>query len=153
MLPPLIPALTWLALLFRYPGRTLAVALPLLCILLGLAVWVQWQEKSDEKLLAQLQISLEYAPEQCSPDLPLLVLIDNTSGRALASLSWRIAAYRPGERVNLVEERYNNPAYSDDSPLAAGQHWESCLPLPQLRTGYRASTLEFRVENRKGRFL
>lgn len=153
MLPPLIPVLTWLALLFKYPKRTLAVALPLLCILLGLAAWVQWQEKSNEELLAQLQMSIEYAPQQCPADLPLLVRIDNTSERALESLSWRIAAYRPGERVNLVEERYNNPSYGDDTPLAAGQHWEHCLPLPQLRSGYRATSLEFRIENRKGRFL
>lgn len=150
---PLIPALTWIALLVRYPKRTLAVALPLLALLLVIAARVQWVETRTESLLAQLQMSIEYAPQDCPADLPLRVRIDNNSGRALDSLSWRIAAYRPGERTNLVEERYNSPAYSGDSPLAAGQHWEHCLPLPQLRSGYRASSLEFRIEQRKGRFL
>ena len=153
MLPPFIPILAWFALLLRYPKRTLAVILPVLCTLLGVAVWVQWQEKTNEKLLAQLQMTVRLAPEHCPADLPLYVRIDNTSERALESLSWRIAAYRPGERTNLVEERYNNPAYTGDSPLAAGQHWEHCLPLPQLRSGYRAATLEFRIEKRQGRFL
>lgn len=153
MLPPLIPVLTWFTLLVKYPQRTLAVAIPLLTVLLTLAVWVQWQEKSNERLLAQLQMTLEYAPDECPADMPLLVRVDNTNGRALESLSWRIAAYRPGERTNLVEERYNSPSYGGDNPLAAGQHWQHCLPLPQLRSGYRAATLEFRIENRKGRFL
>lgn len=153
MLPPLIPLLTWLALLLRYPRRTLAVAVPLLGVLLTLAIWVQWQEKTNQRRLAQLQMSIEYLPGECPADLPLRVRIANTSDKALDSLSWRIAAYRPGERTNLVEERYNNPAYSGDSPLAAGQHWEHCLPLPRLRSGYRAATLEFRIENRRGRFL
>lgn len=150
---PLIPALTWLALLLRYPKRTLAVAVPLLSVLLLLAAWVQWQEKTTEQLLAQLEISIDYVPAQCGAEKPLLVRIDNTSDRALDSLSWRIAAYRPGERINLVNERYNSPAYAGDSPLVAGQHWEHCLPLPELRSGYRAATLEFRIENRQGRFL
>ncbi len=150
---PLIPALTWLALLLRYPRRTLAVVVPLLLVLLTLAIWVQWQEKTTEQLLARLEISIDYAPERCEADVPLLVQVNNTSGRALDSLSWRIAAYRPGERINLVNQRYNSPAYSGDSPLAPGQHWEHCLPMPELRSGYRASTLEFRIENRKGRFL
>lgn len=35
---PLIPALTWLALLLRYPRRTLAVVVPLLLVLLTLAI-------------------------------------------------------------------------------------------------------------------
>lgn len=114
---------------------------------------MQWQEKTTEQLLARLEISIDYAPERCEADVPLLVQVNNTSGRALDSLSWRIAAYRPGERINLVNQRYNSPAYSGDSPLAPGQHWEHCLPMPELRSGYRASTLEFRIENRKGRFL
>lgn len=153
MLPPLLPALTWIALLLRYPKRTLAVAIPLFSLLLALAVWVQWQEKSNEQLLAQLQMTLEYAPDSCPEDMPLLVRIENSSSRPLDSLGWRIAAYRPGERTNLVEERYNNPVYSGDSPLAPGQHWQHCLPLPELRSGYRPATLEFRVEKRQGRFL
>ncbi len=153
MLPPLIPVLTWLTLLVRYPRRTLAVALPLLSIVLVLAVWVQWQEKTNEQQLARLEITVTHAPQLCHADTPLLVRIVNTSEQPLDSLSWRIAAYRPGERVNLVEERYNNPSYSGDSPLIPGQHWEHCLPLPQLRSGYRAESLEFRIENRKGRFL
>lgn len=120
MLPPLIPVLTWFTLLVKYPQRTLAVAIPLLTVLLTLAVWVQWQEKSNERLLAQLQMTLEYAPDECPADMPLLVRVDNTSGRALETLSWRIAAYRPGERTNLVEERYNSPSCGTTALRMAG---------------------------------
>lgn len=35
MLPPVLIPLTWLALLLRYPKRTLAIGLPLLALLPG----------------------------------------------------------------------------------------------------------------------
>jgi hypothetical protein len=152
MLPPLIPVLAWFALLLRYPLRTLAVAMPLLGLILALGIWLQWQEKTTERLLNELSITLTYAPQSCPADLPLQVSIHNNTDRNLISLNWRIAAYRPGERINLVEERYNNPAYSDNSPLVAGQQWQHCLPLPQLRSGYRAVSLKFRAEYRRGQF-
>lgn len=153
MPPLLLPLMTWIALLLRYPKRTLAVAVPLFSLLLGLALWVQWREHSTEQLLAQLDIQLSYAPSACPHDLPLQVSLHNTTGKALHSLHWRIAAYRPGERTNLVEERYNNPAFDNTQPLAPNARWHSCLPLPDLRSGYRPTSLEFRAVQRRGHFV
>ncbi len=148
----LLPLLTWAALLLRYPKRTLAVAVPLFSLIIMLALWLQWQESSTEQRLAGLELQLVYAPEQCPAEQPLQVSLHNTSDLALHSLSWRIAAYRPGERTNLVEDRYNNPVFDSRQPLQPDARWQSCLPLPALRSGYRASTLEFRAEQRRGHF-
>lgn len=152
MPPFLLPLITWGALLLRYPRRTLAVALPLVLGLLTLAGWVQWQEQSNKKLLSQLEISLHYNPEVCSADRPLQVQLHNGSERALLALQWHIAAYRPGERTNLTQQGYNSPVYDSRQALAPAANWQQCLPLPELRPGYRASTLEFAAERLRGQF-
>lgn len=152
MPPFLLPLITWGALLLRYPRRTLAVALPLVLLLLTLAGWVQWQEHSNRKLLARLEISLQYSPQDCPAERPLLVQLHNGSPRALLALQWQIAAYRPGERTNLTQQGYNSPVYDSRQPLSPAAQWQHCLPLPELRPGYRASTLEFAAERLRGQF-
>lgn len=152
MLPPALIPLTWLALLLRYPKRTLAIGLPVLAVLASIAGWLIIDERNNQRLLDQLDIQINYAPQQCSPDAPLRVQLSNNSDQSLRALQWRIAAYRPGENINLVETLYTEARYSSSSPLVAGAQWQSCLPLPSLRAGYRASTVEFRAERRQGQF-
>ena len=153
MLPPALIPLTWLALLLRYPKRTLMIGVPLLAILSSIAAWLIIDERRTHRQLDQLDIHLSYAPEQCPPDTPLSVQLSNNTSHALQDLHWRIAAYRPGENINLVETLFTQARYSGSSPLVAGAQWQKCLPLPSLRAGYRASTLEFYAERRQGRFV
>jgi hypothetical protein len=67
-------------------------------------------------------------------------------------LRWRIAAYAPGDTVNLADNQYDAPRYRGPGELQAGANWEDCLPLPPLRPGYRPQTLEFRAERLQGSF-
>ncbi|MEK5768846.1 multidrug transporter, partial [Acinetobacter schindleri] len=79
-------------------------------------------------------------------DRPLAVELKNGSDRPLLELRWRIAAYRPGDSVNLADTSFDSPRYRAPNALLGGDSWHDCLPLPPLRPGYRASTLEFRAE-------
>ncbi|HKM37370.1 MAG TPA: multidrug transporter [Thiopseudomonas sp.] len=153
MLPAAFIPLTWLALLLRYPQRTLMIGVPLLTLLAGIAGWVILDERNNQRLLDHLDIQISYAPAQCSADTPLYVQLSNNTDKSLKDLQWRIAAYRPGENINLVETLFTEARYSSSSPLVAGAQWQTCLPMPSLRAGYRASTLEFRVERRQGHFV
>ena len=71
-----------------------------------------------------------------------------TAGRVRAHFE----AWLPGESINLVQVHYDNPRYSLPQPLPAGQTWQDCLPLPALRRGYRAASLEYRATNLHGVF-
>jgi hypothetical protein len=97
-------------------------------------------------------VRLNYAPEQCPVGKPLLVLINNGNKVPLTELRWRIAAYAPGENINLAEENYSSPRYRGPGELLADSQWQDCLPLPPLRAGYRPQTLEFRAEHLQGSF-
>ncbi len=153
MLPPVLIPLTWLALLLRYPKRTLAIGLPLLAVLGSIAAWLILDQRNNQYLLDHLDMQISYAPEQCPAATPLLVQLRNNTDKSLKDLQWRIAAYRPGENINLIETLFTESRYTSSSPLVAGAQWQTCLPLPSLRAGYRASTLEFRVERRQGKFV
>ena len=153
MLPPLLIPLTWIALLLRYPKRTLAIGVPIIVVLASIAGWLILDERNNQQLLDHLDIQISYAPTQCPPDTPLLVQLGNNTDKSLKDLQWRIAAYRPGENINLVETLFTEARYSSSSPLVAGAQWQTCLPMPSLRAGYRANTLEFRIERRQGSFV
>jgi hypothetical protein len=147
-----ILVLSWLILLIRYPSKALPVSLAAL-IGLGLVTsWVLWQESRVNRHLANLELRLDYAPDHCPADRPLAITLRNASPAPLMELNWQVAAYRPGDSVNLVENRYDTPRYSGPGDLQPGASWEHCLPLPILRSGYRASTLEFRAERLQGSF-
>jgi len=153
MLPPALIPITWLALLLRYPKRTLAIGVPLLLLLASIAGWLVIGERNNQRLLDHLDMQITYAPQQCPSNAPLLVHLRNNTDKSLKDLKWRIAAYRPGETTNLIETLFTEAHYSSASPLVAGAEWQTCLPLPSLRAGYRASTLDFRIERRQGNFV
>lgn len=144
--------LTWIVLLIRYPARALSVSMGALLGLGLVASWVIWQEGREARHLAHLELRMEYAPERCPANRPLAMSLKNASPAALSELRWEIAAYRPGDSVNLAEHLYESPRYRGPGELLAGDTWQDCLPLPTLRPGYRASTLEFRAERVQGRF-
>ncbi|MDP3816107.1 multidrug transporter [Pseudomonas sp.] len=152
MLIGAILLLSWLILLLRYPGKALPISLAALTGLALVASWVLWQESRENRHLAHLELRLSYAPDTCPADRPLALELQNGSSAALLELHWQIAAYRPGDSVNLAERLYDSPRYSGPGELLPGASWHSCLPLPTLRRGYRASTLEFRAEQLHGSF-
>ncbi|MEX6501325.1 multidrug transporter [Pseudomonas zhanjiangensis] len=144
--------LSWLVLLIRYPSKALPITLAALIGLGLVASWVLWQESREERHLAHLQLRLVYDPQTCPANLPLALTLKNGSDAALVQLHWQIAAYRPGDRINLAERLYESPRYRGPGDLLPGATWQDCLPLPTLRSGYRPSTLEFRAERLQGSF-
>jgi hypothetical protein len=144
--------LTWLILLLRYPSRALPVSLAAALGLGLVAMWVVWEDSRDTRRLERLELRLNYAPEQCPAGRPLLVLVNNGNDVPLTELRWRIAAYTPGDSINVADDNYTSPRYRGPGELLGGSQWQDCLPLPPLRAGYRPQTLEFRAEHLQGSF-
>jgi hypothetical protein len=144
--------LTWLILLLRYPAKALPVSLAAALGLGLVALWVLWEDSRQTRQLERLEIRLDFAPQQCPAGRPLLVLISNGNKVPLLELRWRVAAYAPGDTVNLADDTYTAPRYRGPGELLAGSQWQDCLPLPPLRAGYRPQTLEFRAEHLQGSF-
>ena len=144
--------LTWLVLLLRYPAKALPITLAAVCGLGLVALLVIWQDSREASQLARLELRLAYAPEHCPADRALQVHMKNGNQAPLTELRWRVAAYAPGDTVNLAENTYNAPRYRGPGELQPGAEWKDCLPLPPLRAGYRPQTLEFRAEHLQGSF-
>ena len=102
MLFGILLVVTWLILLIRYPHKALPVSLVALLGIGLLAGWVLWQEARDEERLTRLELSLDYAPDQCPAHRPLRVTLRNTSSLPLRELTWRIAAYPLEDDLNLT---------------------------------------------------
>lgn len=147
-----ILVLSWFILLIRYPAKALPISLAALAGLGLVASWVLWQESRENRNLAHLELRLSYAPESCPADRPLELHLHNGSEAALQELRWQVSAYRPGDSINLAQRLFEAPRYSGPGELLPGADWQTCLPLPTLRSGYRASTLEFRAEQLQGTF-
>jgi hypothetical protein len=143
---------TWLILLLRYPSRALPVSLAAAVGLGVVAAFVVWEDSRDEQRLERLQLRVDYMPQQCPTGRPLLVLINNGNKVSLTELRWKIAAYAPGDTVNLAEDTYTAPRYRGPGDLLPGSQWQDCLPMPPLRPGYRPQTLEFRAVRLQGTF-
>ena len=144
--------ITWLVLLLRYPSKALPVSLAAALGLGLVAAWVVRLDNREVKQLARLELRISYAPEQCPADRPLLLKMNNGNDVPLTELRWRIAAYAPGDTVNLADNQYAAPRYRGPGELQAGANWQDCLPMPPLRPGYRPQTLEFRAERLQGSF-
>ncbi|ROM66927.1 multidrug transporter [Pseudomonas brassicacearum] len=152
MLIGVLLIITWLILLLRYPAKALPVSLAAFVGLGLVAAWVLWQENRDTRQLARLELRITYAPEHCPADRPLSLTLNNGNDVPLTELHWRIAAYAPGDTINLADTPYTAPRYRGPGELQAGASWQDCLPLPALRPGYRPQTLEFRAERLQGSF-
>lgn len=152
MLIGIVLILSWLILLMRYPAKALSVSLAALLGLGLVATWVLWQDSQETRQLDRLELRLSYSPEQCPSDTPLRVELHNGNDVPLLALRWRVAAYRPGDTVNLADNVYAAPRYRGPGELKAGGDWQDCLPVPPLRPGYRPQTVEFRAEHLQGSF-
>lgn len=144
--------ITWLILLLRYPAKALPVSMAAVVGLGLVAMWVIWSDSREVKQLERLGLRIVYAPEHCPADRPLKLTLNNANDVPLTELRWRIAAYAPGDTVNLADNQYAAPRYRGPGELQAGGNWEDCLPIPPLRPGYRPQTLEFRAERLQGSF-
>lgn len=152
MLIGVLLIITWLILLLRYPAKALPVSLAAVVGLALVAGWVLWQESRETRQLARLELRLVHAPQQCPADRPLLLTMNNGNDVPLTALRWRVAAYAPGDTINLADNQYDTPRYRGPGQLQPGADWQDCLPLPPLRSGYRPQTLEFRAERLQGNF-
>ena len=115
-------------------------------------MWVVWLDNREIKQLARLELRISYAPEQCPADRPLQLKMNNGNDVPLTELRWRIAAYAPGDTVNLADNQYTAPRYRGPAncrPVATGK---TVCRMPPLRPGYRPQTLEFRAERLQGSF-
>lgn len=142
--------ITWLILLLRYPAKALPVSLAAAVGLGFVAVWVVWLDNREAAQLARLELRISYAPQDCPADRPLKLTLNNGNDVPLTELRWRVAAYAPGDTVNLADNVYAAPRYRGPGELQAGATWDDCLPTPPLRPGYRPQTLEFRAEHLQG---
>ncbi|WP_297835980.1 multidrug transporter [Pseudomonas sp.] len=152
MLIGIVLVLSWLILLLRYPTKALPVSLAAVLCLGLVAAWVVWQDSTETRQLERLELRLSYSPEQCPTDRPLRIELHNGNKVPLLALQWRVAAYRPGDTVNLADDVYAAPRYRGPGELQAGGDWQDCLPAPPLRPGYRPETVEFRAEHLQGDF-
>ncbi|MBC3346304.1 MULTISPECIES: multidrug transporter [Pseudomonas] len=152
MLIGVLLVITWLILLLRYPAKALPVSLAAFVGLGLVAAWVIWEDSRETRQLARLDLRVSYAPDRCPADRPLLLNMTNGNDVPLIELRWRIAAYAPGDTINLADNQYTAPRYRGPGELQPGADWQDCLPLPPLRPGYRPQTLEFRAERLQGSF-
>jgi hypothetical protein len=152
MLIGVLLVITWLILLLRYPAKALPVSLAAFVGLGLVAAWVLWQENRETRQLDRLELRITYAPEHCPADRPLSLNVNNGNDVPLTELRWRIAAYAPGDTINLADNPYDAPRYRGPGALQAGANWQDCLPVPPLRPGYRPQILEFRAERLHGTF-
>lgn len=152
MLIGVLLVITWLILLLRYPAKALPVSLAAFVGLGLVAAWVLWEDNRETRQLARLDLRVTHAPERCPADRPLLLNMTNGNDVPLIELRWRIAAYAPGDTINLADNQYTAPRYRGPGELQPGADWQDCLPLPPLRPGYRPQTLEFRAERLQGSF-
>jgi hypothetical protein len=148
-----ILVLSWLILLIRYPSKALPITLIALIGLGIVAGVVVWQESRENRHLANLELRLSYDPQRCPADRPLAIDLTNSSSAVLTELQWQVAAYRPGDSVDLAQGLYEAPRYSGPGDLQPGASWQHCMPLPSLRSGYRPSSLEFRAQRLQGSFV
>ncbi|MCF7201893.1 multidrug transporter [Pseudomonas oligotrophica] len=152
MLIGVLLVLTWLILLLRYPLRAAPISLGAALALALVAGWVLVEEQREARLIARLELQLQHRADLCPAARPLWVKLTNHGPRSLLALSWRVAAYAPGTRLNVAERSFETPDYQEPGELQPGASWEACMPLPPLRAGYRPSTLTFRAEDLDGRF-
>ncbi len=141
--------ISWLFLLIRYPKKALPISLVALAGLAMVGLSVLWQDNRELAQLARMGLHFQYAAEECPADKPLQVSMKNVP---MTELQWRLAAFAPGDTVNLVQDDYDAPRYRGPGQLQPGASWKDCLPVPPLRPGYRAQTLEWRAERVQGSF-
>ena len=110
--------ITWLILLLRYPAKALPVSVAAAIGLGFVAMWVVWLDNREIKQLARLELRIAYAPEQCPADRPLQLKMNNGNNVPLTELRWRIAAYAPGDTVNLADNQYTAPTLSRPRRIA-----------------------------------
>src|SRR5450830_972282 len=103
--------ITWLVLLLRYPAKALPVSLAAAVGLGLVAVWVVWLDNREASQLARLELRITFAPQDCPADRPLKLTLNNGNNVPLTELRWRVAAYAPGDTVNLADNVYAAPLW------------------------------------------
>lgn len=143
----LILLVVWILLLLRFPRVMLPASFGVLgvALLIGGAVAVkQWL---DARQLARIDIRIQYLPQECEFGKPLQVSITNNSDLTARRISWQMLARQPGYSSNLLDVGSRDASWETDTALAPGAHWQQCLAVPRLRSGYRAEQLEYQAQH------
>lgn len=144
--------LVWLILLVRFPRIMLPASgiIVVIALLLAAAVGIwQWQHGQQ---VSQLEISIQYAPEACDFGKPIQVSIHNTGGRTTRHISWQLRAIQPGYNTNLLDIGVTGSTYQLNQSLHPGAQWQACYVVPPLRSGHRATDLQYHAEQIRADF-
>jgi hypothetical protein len=148
----------FLFLLFAFPRAI--VGLIVLCgvIIGGALLWDKIKTDERARLRAAVTVTVAHDLEQCSPEYPLFVRINNGSENTVEKVSFGVDGNRAGYSDPIYESDYQG--YSSDKIIARGDSWSTCWTLP--RTAYGTSeqmlalhlpeTLVWTVKNISPRF-
>ena len=152
MIFAIVLAITWLIVLIRYPRHALPILLVAMMSIGLLITGVLWHDSREQKRLDALDISLSYDPTHCPLNESLRLQLTNTSNRSLTALRFKVTAFAPTVSANLMQSGYAQYHVPLQHALAPGLNVSFCLALPALRSGYRASTVQFMAIERQGAF-
>ena len=144
--------MVWLVMLVRFPRIMLPASGIIVVLALLLAAVVGIKQWRHESRVDQLEISVRFAPADCDFGKPILVSIQNASGRTARQVSWQLQATQPGANANLLDLGVTGSTYQMDQPLHADARWQQCYAAPPLRSGYRAADLQYQAQRVRAEF-
>lgn len=144
--------LIWLILLVRFPRVMLPTSgiVIVIALLLAAAVGVwQWRH---ERQVNRLEITVRYLPEACEFGKPIQVSINNASSHTTRQVSWQLSATQPNYNTNLLDVGITASTYHMNQPLPVGEQWLQCYSAPPLRSGYRATDVQYHASRVSAEF-
>ncbi len=144
---PWATAIVGIALLILIPTKVYAFAVFAVVIAIGVVVYYYVDKARDERDSAAVSISVTHDAKTCGESVPLLVVVNNGSPRAVTKVAWNIAAYVPEDNRNLAW--YGRTAaewdtqYSSDRVLVPGDSASYCYGVPILKTSIYSHNLTY----------
>ncbi len=134
--------------LFIYFPKKMFVILGGLALIGGLiGSYFYYQDWSDKKEKAAVEVIVEYSPKKCEEPYPLKIIVGNSSNRIVTKVKWDIAVHQQGFSTDLSEYGYHE--YSDDKILKPKEGWGICVRIPKLKKKIKnLSGLEFSIKNK-----
>ena len=125
----------FVGLLLAFPRRMLwlLAALAGLAVVLGslIAGYNYWSGYARQRDIDNLNMLVSWNPTACSVEYPLLVGLQNETGKELRAISFRIEGFRLGYSSSVTS--WNN-SYSSDKIVPSGEGFALCWQHPPLST-------------------
>ena len=144
--------LIWLVLLIRFPRIMLPTSVIIVGLTLVLAAAVGIWQWHYGKEVQRLDVSIQYAPQECDFGKPLQVQIRNHADRTASRISWRLLARQPGYNTNLLDTGVTRSTYRLDRPLHADERRQECHAVPPLRSGFHPADLQYQADHIRAEF-